>query len=104
MFEKGSFPETFTPEPSIACGLTVPYPFAKDLVQQAVKESNGTAVRVSEKEISAGIHTIAATEGLLLSPEGSASYMGLKKLVEKDYVHEDETVLLFNTGAWHKYR
>lgn len=104
MFEKGSFPETFSPEPSIAYGLAVPYPFAKDLVQQVVNESNGTAIRVSEKEISAGIRKVAETEGLLLSPEGSATYMGLKKLVEKDYVHEDETVLLFNTGAWHKYR
>jgi threonine synthase len=104
MFEKGSFPETFSPEPSMAYGLAVPNPFAKDLVQQAVKESNGTAIRVSEKEIAAGMRTVAATEGLLLSPEGSATYMGLKKLVEKDYVHEDESVLLFNTGAWYKYR
>lgn len=104
MFEKGSFPETFSPEPSIAYGLAVPYPFAKDLIQEVVKESKGTAVRVSEREMAAGIQEVAATEGFLLSPEGSAGYMGLKKLIEKDYLREDETVLLFNTGAWHKYR
>ena len=39
-----------------------------------------------------------------LSPQWLAGYMGLKKLIEKDYIEEDETVLLFNTAAWYKYR
>ncbi|MCW3088792.1 MAG: threonine synthase [Sediminibacterium sp.] len=104
MFEQSFVPETFSPQPSIAYGLAVPHPFAKDLIQEAVTESNGTAVSVSEDEMIAGIREVAATEGLLLSPEGSATFMGLKKLIEKDYVKEDETVLLFNTGAWYKYR
>lgn len=104
MFENGVFPESFSPEPSIAYGLAVPYPFAKDLIQQVVRESNGAAVTVSEKEIVCGIEEIAVTEGLLLSPEGSATYMGLKKLIEKDYIRENETVLLLNTGSWYKYR
>ena len=104
MFETGAFPENFSAEASIASGLVVPYPFAKDLIQQVVKESKGTAITVTEEEITKGIEDIAATEGLLLSPEGSATYIGLKKLIEKDYVKEDETVLLFNTGAWYKYR
>ena len=104
MFETGAFPETFLPEPSLAYGLAVPYPFAKDLIQQVVKESNGTGITVSEEEMLRGIEEIAVSEGFLLSPEGSATYMGLKKLIEKDYIKEDESVLLFNTGAWHKYR
>lgn len=104
MFETGIFPETFSPEASMAYGLAVPSPFAKDLIQQVVKESKGTAVTVSEEEMRKGIEDFAATEGILLSPEGSATYMGLKKLIEKDYIREDETVLLFNTGSWSKYR
>lgn len=104
MFETGIFPETFTAEASVANGLAVPYPFAKDLIQQVVHESNGTAVTVTEEEITSGIEDIAVNEGLLLSPEGSATYIGLKKLIEKDYIKEDETVLLFNTGSWYKYR
>jgi len=51
-----------------------------------------------------GIVDIASSEGILLSPEGSATFVGLKKLIEKDWVKEDETVLLFNTGSWYKYR
>ena len=104
MFETGIFPETFSPEASKAYGLAVPSPFAKDLIQQVVKESKGTAVTVSEDEMLKGIETFATTEGILLSPEGSATYMGLKKLIEKDYIREDETVLLFNTGSWLTYR
>ena len=104
MFETGIFPETFSPEASMAYGLAVPSPFAKDLIQKVVKESKGTAVTVSEEEMRKGIEDFAATEGILLSPEGSATYMGLKKLIEKDYIREDETVLLFNTGSWSKYR
>ncbi|MDB5210891.1 MAG: threonine synthase [Sediminibacterium sp.] len=104
MFENGTVPETFIPEASIAYGLSVPYPFAKDLIQQVVLESNGTAITVTEEEMEKGIEHIAVTEGLLLSPEGSATYIGLKKLIEKDYAKEDESVLLFNTGSWFKYR
>lgn len=104
LFETGSVPETFSPEPSMASGLAVPYPFAKDMIQQVVRESGGRAVTVSEEDIQTGIREIARKEGMLLSPEGSAGYMGLKKLIEKDYLLEDETVLLFNTGGWFKYR
>ncbi len=104
MFEDGVFPESYSPEASVAYGLAVPNPFAKDLIQQVVHESGGAAVAVSEDEIQKGILELASKEGLLLSPEGSATYIGLKKLIEKDYIREDETVLLFNTGSWYKYR
>jgi threonine synthase len=51
-----------------------------------------------------GIVEVARAEGVLLSPEGSATYIGCKKLVESGWIKEDETVLLFNTGSWYKYR
>lgn len=104
MFETGVFPETYRAQSSVANGLAVPHPFAKDLIREIVMESSGTAVSISETEIKEGMEKIARTEGWLLSPEGVATYAGLKKLIEKDYVKEDESVLLFNTGAWYKYR
>ncbi|MFP5042076.1 threonine synthase [Parasediminibacterium sp. JCM 36343] len=100
----GAIPDSYIATPSKALGLAVPRPFAKDLILEAVRTSNGTAICVSEDEMEQGIHEIASSEGILLSPEGSATYMGLKKLIEKDWVKEDETVLLFNTGSWYKYR
>ena len=103
-FENGKVSSSFSPKATIASGLAVPYPFANELIQSVVSESNGTAVTVSETEMVNGIDKVARIEGLILSPEGSASFMGLKKLIEKDYIKEDETVLLFNTGSWYKYR
>lgn len=103
-FNNGKVSINFSPKATIASGLAVPYPFANELIQSVVSESNGTAVTVSEAEMIEGIDKVARLEGLILSPEGSASFMGLKKLIEKDYIKEDETVLLFNTGSWYKYR
>lgn len=104
LFESGSITRNGDAGSSIAYGLNVPLPFAKDMIQNIVKESKGTAVSVSESEMTEGIGEMAKTEGLLLSPEGSAAYSGLKKLIEKDYIKENETILLFNTGSWLAYR
>ena len=103
-FNIGNIPDTYVATPSKALGLAVPRPFAKDLILDAVRASNGTAISISEAEMEQGISDIASSEGILLSPEGSATFIGLKKLIEKDWVKEDETVLLFNTGSWYKYR
>lgn len=104
LFETGTLSNHFSPEPTSAYGLAVPYPFAKDMIQEIIKESNGMAIAVSEESILNATKELAGDEGRLLSPEGSAAYVGLKKLIEKDYIHEDETVLFFNTGSWYKYR
>lgn len=103
LFENGQIADNFAATATTALGLAVPQPFSKNMIQQVVKESKGTAITVSEKEMEEGIQFVARMEGMLLSPEGSATFMGLKKLVEKNYVQEDETVLLVNTGAWFKY-
>lgn len=100
----GKIAEDFQATPSMAYGLAVPQPFAKDMMREVIQQSDGKALTVTEDEMEEGTLEIATTEGLLLSPEGSATYMGLKKLIEKDWVQEDEEVLLFNTGSWYKYR
>ncbi|MFL9485585.1 threonine synthase [Chitinophagaceae bacterium LWZ2-11] len=104
LFNNNIINETFEAKPTLAYGLAVPSPFAKDLIMQVLHESNGFAIAVSEEEMERGIAEIAMSEGLLLSPEGSATFMGLRKLIEKDWLKEDENVLIFNTGSWYKYR
>ena len=56
----------------------MPNPFANEFIQSVVRESNGTVVAVSESEMITGVDVVARLEGLILSPEGSASFMGLK--------------------------
>lgn len=104
MWKHGRITEAFNPLPSIAYGLAVPFPFAKDLMMNVIQESNGTVVTVSEDQIRSSIEYIASAEGVLLSPEGSSTYMAMKKLVKAGWIGEEETVLLFNTGSWYKYR
>ena len=73
-------------------------------MMKVLLESDGTVVTVSEKEIENGIEEVASFEGVLLSPEGSSTYVAMEKLIEDAWIQEDETVLLFNTGSWYKYR
>ena len=104
LYRSGTVAPGFNPQASIAYGLAVPYPFAKDLILQVLHESRGTVITVSEQQIQQGINEVASREGMLLSPEGSATYMALRRLLHSKWIKEDETPLLFNTGSWYKYR
>ncbi|TDH27419.1 threonine synthase [Segetibacter sp. 3557_3] len=96
--------EDFKPRASLALGLAVPYPFATDLMLQVIEESKGTVRTVSEQDLLEGIKLVASEEGYLLSPEGSATYMAFRKLLNEQWIGEEENVMLFNTGSWYKYR
>ncbi|HEV8286622.1 MAG TPA: threonine synthase [Chitinophagaceae bacterium] len=93
----------FNPKPSIANGLVVPDPFGMDLIQKVIYESAGDVVAISEQALIDGIKEIAKTEGILLSPEGSATWKALTILVEKNTVNKSDNVLLLNTGTGYKY-
>jgi threonine synthase len=76
----------FVPKPTIANGLAVPYPFGMDLMLKVLKESGGTAVAIDEDEIIAGVKEIAKIEGLLISPEGAATWKALLQFTSnKEY-------------------
>ncbi len=93
----------FTPEATIANGLAVPYPFGMNMMLQVLKESRGTAIAVSEEDIVAGVKEIAKTEGLLISPEGAATWKALLQLTHSEIISSSEKVLLLNTGSGYKY-
>lgn len=91
------------PEETIANGLRVPKAFGDKLIMSTLKESNGFALDVTEDEMIAGIHEFARREGMFLSPEGGAVYVGCKKLIENGYIKPEDKVLLINTGSPYKY-
>lgn len=86
-----------------ASGLRVPRSFADRLILQALRESGGTAVAVTDDEISAAQRQLGATEGLFVAPEGAATYAALEKLVQAGSVQPNERVVLLNTGMGLKY-
>ena len=94
---------SFTPKPTIANGLAVPYPFGMNMMLQVLEESGGTALAVEEEEIIAGVKEIAKIEGLLISPEGAATWRALLHLNRIHNIASSERVLLLNTGSGYKY-
>ena len=93
----------FTPTATIANGLAVPYPFGMNMILQVLDESGGNAVAISEDEILNGVSEIAKTEGLLISPEGAATWKALLQLTQQKIIDPQEKVLLLNTGTGYKY-
>lgn len=89
--------------PSLANGLAVPYPFGMDLMQQVLKESEGTAIAVSEADLLNATKLIARTEGLLVAPEGGAIFAGLLQLREQGWLSSADSILMLNTGSGYKY-
>jgi threonine synthase len=83
MNDPGNWKKNFILKPTIAHGLAVPFPFGMNLIKKAIASSNGEVITVSEKEIIDGINEIAKTEGIFVSPEGSATWKALAYLKQK---------------------
>ena len=88
---------------TMAAGLRVPSAVGDVLMLRALRDSEGTAVAVSEAEILWGVKEIGQSEGLFVCPEGGAALAGLQRLVEQGWIDREERVVLFNTGSGLKY-
>lgn len=88
---------------TVANGLRVPAAFGDELILQALYESDGTAIAVSDESIKVAIESMAKLEGLLLCPEGAATWVACQELVNQGWVGPDESVVLLNTGSLYKY-
>jgi threonine synthase len=88
---------------TIASGLRVPQAVADFLMLKVIRESEGTALSVSDQEMVAEIHQVGRLEGLFFCPEGGAGVAGLRRLVKKGWIKSTETVLIFNTASGLKY-
>jgi threonine synthase len=88
---------------TIASGLRVPRAIGDFLILDALRESKGTAISVTDEELIAAVAEIGASEGLFCAPEGAACLPALRKLITRGEVEASERVVLFNTGAGVKY-
>jgi threonine synthase len=103
-FEAGeSFAEPIENATTIAAGLRVPKAIGDFLILDAIRESGGTAIAVTDEELIEGAKELARTEGIFAAPEGGACVPALRKLLERGDVKPDEKVVLFNTGSGIKY-
>lgn len=103
-FEAGKrFADEFPNASTVASGLRVPKAIGDFLILDALRESGGTAIAVSDEELLEATREIGAAEGIFCAPEGAACLPALKKLIAAGQVKPDERVVLFNTGAGVKY-
>ena len=86
-----------------ADGLRVPGPFADYLILQAIRETGGGALAVSDDEMVDAMYRLATTEGIIACPEGAATLVGLERLLADGSIGADEEVVLLNTGSGYKY-
>ncbi len=88
---------------TIADGLRVPGPFADYLMLSAIRETGGTALAVADHDMIDAMYELATAEGIFACPEGAATLVGYKRLLDEGFLSRDETVVLFNTGSGYKY-
>ena len=88
---------------TLASGLRVPKAIGDFLVLQAVRESGGAAVAVTDGEILAAGRKLAEAEGIFVAPEGAAGVAAVEQLVRERFLGSDEEVLIYNTGTGLKY-
>ena len=86
-----------------AAGLRVPHLFADYLILEAIRATGGTALAVSDHEMIDAMYEMASVEGIFPAPEGAATLVALKYLLDRKFLDPDESVVLFNTGSGYKY-
>jgi len=84
---------------TIAPGIRVPVAIGDYLVLDAVRESGGVALAVSDDELREGMRLAARHEGLLVSPESGAAVIAARHLRERGFLATDDEVVVFATGS-----
>ena len=103
-FESGATEsEPFPNAHTVAFGITVPKALGDFLVLDAVRSTGGTAVSVSDEELRAEQHTMAAAEGAFICPEGAACLAAARQLREAGWLAGTDSVVVLNTGMGLKY-
>ena len=99
-FERGTeFAEPWEDAHTIAPGIRVPGGIGDYLILNAIRESGGGALSVSDEEIRDYMGRVARSEGMFICPEGAATAAALEKLLADGSLDPDEKILLLNTGS-----
>jgi threonine synthase len=103
-FERGDrFAEPWQDAQTRASGIRVPSAVGDFLILDALRESGGSAVAVSEASISE-MQTFAGRLGAgYVSPESAAALAAVPVLRERGEVEGNEEVVVFDCGIGQKY-
>lgn len=88
---------------TVASGLRVPKPLGDFLILQALEQSGGTAISITDEEMLDGGIELARKEGIFAAPEGGACVAAVRKLLQSGFLNPSERILIYNTGSGLKY-
>ena len=97
------YAELFKKPATIAAGMRVPIAVGDYLIIDSVNQSNGTALKINDKDMVEGVKKMSSKEGIFCAPEGGSIVSAAIKLISSSFIKPNETVLLLNTGSGYKY-
>ncbi len=83
---------------TVASAIRIGSPASWKKALDAIYQSKGTAVKVSDEEILQGQAKLARTEGLFVEPASAASLAGFRKLLDLGSIDNDEVTVIIATG------
>ncbi len=103
-FEEGAEHAELWPDAHTeAAGIRVPVAVGDFLILRAVRQSGGFAIAVADQDIFAARDQMAQDGGLLLCPEGAATYAAWQAAVADGRISRDDRCVLFNCATGLKY-
>jgi threonine synthase len=103
-FERGErTAEPFADAHTVAFGINVANPLGATLMLDAIADTHGCAVAVTDEELLAALAETARLEGAFICPEGGAGVAAIRRLRASGWIGDGEEVVLLNTGAGIKY-
>jgi threonine synthase len=103
-FERGArTAEPFADAQTVAFGINVANPLGATLILDAIAETGGCAIAVTDDELLAEVGATARLEGAFVCPEGAAGVAAIRRLRADGWIDEGDEVVLLNTGAGIKY-
>ena len=101
--QKQEFAEPWQNAATVASGLRVPAALGDFLILRAIRESEGFAVAIPDEVILEARAEVGREEGILLSPEGAATYAAYRQALAEGRIRKSDRVVLFNCGNGLKY-
>jgi threonine synthase len=86
-----------------AAGIRVPKTIGDSLILDAVRESGGFAISVSEEQIGHALLDAAREDGMLLCPEGAATLAAWRRSLAQGRIATGDRAVVFNCASGLKY-
>ncbi len=84
---------------TLAKDLLVANPLMGDYAVRAIRETRGTAVVVSDRDIVRAMHLLARHEGIVAEPSSATAVAGLARLAGEGLLDSDSSVVVVVTGS-----